>query len=247
MMSGEPDNFDWGGPDIHRMMMISRRVWFRELLSFARRELPSWNLVCDVGCGSTGLLEMVWKKGEATEEMPVMGVGIDANANVVSQAQHSAVRNRFPLIFMKAKIESLMWNSPMRFDVVFCHELLNLLGHSALGRALEVLHEMLSPGGVLVASNLSSRSKRDALLDPVFDCNRRILAPSQFYNRTDNDYLRRLTENGFRVECRRMRFTPSQYAAAFGGEPSKWTGFPNEKSRRAYYTEYGKAVWLCRP
>jgi ubiquinone/menaquinone biosynthesis C-methylase UbiE len=165
------------------LLTLGREPAFRErILDLA--ELASGDAVLDVGSG-TGTLAIRAKKRVGPSGYVC---GIDASAEMVELAQRKAGKARVDVVFQRAVVEELPFDSD-RFDAVLSTLMLHHLPHVARVQGAREMRRTLKPDGRVVLVDFVAPSKRGGLLDHFH---------RHGYVKRD-ELLSVLTEAGFRI------------------------------------------------
>ena len=227
-------------------MMRTKPIWHRQLVRIARRESARAHYVADIACGATGLLPRLFRSRWSADARPLLGVGIDSDAEVAARAQQHAVVCHLPLFYMQADMCNLSCLSSLSFDLAFCWETFYLLTDSQLAQALSWIKRILRPDGVLICGATGPRLHPDPVLDPYCAAAERKVRPHRATWRTVDEYLRILRQSGFEVNYERICVSEERYLRDIAPIPPRKMYFCNEAHMREYYTKVGKSVWICR-
>jgi 2-polyprenyl-3-methyl-5-hydroxy-6-metoxy-1,4-benzoquinol methylase len=113
--------------------------------------VPNGGSVLDFGCGSGLFLGLLAESGRISE-----GVGVDANAGAIATARGlcRSVVDNVSLQFEKKAIEDL---SPKLFDVVCMIDVIHHVSPLRQERTIVELLDRLSPGGLFLYKDISTR------------------------------------------------------------------------------------------
>jgi 2-polyprenyl-6-hydroxyphenyl methylase/3-demethylubiquinone-9 3-methyltransferase len=145
--------------EVHKFDALAGRFWdpngeFRPLhelnpvrLAFIRERarLPG-QAVLDVGCGGGILAEALAREGAQV-------TGIDLAAAAIATAELHALESGVAIRYRVASAEQLAAESPGRFDVVTCMEMLEHVPEPAA--VIAALARLVRPGGALFLSTLN--------------------------------------------------------------------------------------------
>jgi len=236
----------WCDHEIQARMMRTKPIWHRQLVRIARRK--SWRpyYIADIACGATGLLPRLFRGKWRATCRPILGIGVDSNAEVILRAQKQAVDSRLPLFFMQADMRDLSCILPLSFDIVFCWETFYLLTDSQLNDAIRWIKRILHPDGILICGATGPRMRPDPILDPYCRVAEKKIRPYRATWRTVDEYLHFLRQNGLDVEYQRIYVSEHRYQQDIASIPPQRMYFRNEPHMHEYYTKVGKSVWICR-
>jgi hypothetical protein len=122
-----------------------------------------------------------------------------------------------------------------------------LLDDEKLDRVIASVREILGKNGLFACGTLCHRSVPDPVMDAFYPAIAKKIAPYTPYPRLNTEYEKALRKHGFSVEPGRIRVSDEEYVARFKERPPEEFWFEDDASRRVFYTEYGKDVWLCTP
>lgn len=151
----------------------------------------AYPVVVDVGCGrgqALRLLKMFFR--------PQRLVGVDMDGEALEIARRRVTRHRLEVELLESDCSKIDLPDAS-VDLVFCHQTLHHLVHQE--KALDELHRILKPGGVL----LLSESTREYIHSWVIKL---LFAHPMDVQKTSDEYLALLRRHGFEFESANVSY-----------------------------------------